>query len=55
MVVIAAAAESGTAAIATIDLNEVYAPKTPYLGVLRERLVREMQDEIPLKRPGFVQ
>jgi len=52
---VAAATQQGTAAIATIDLNQGYATKNPYLGIIRERIVRELHTEIPVKRPGFVQ
>ncbi len=49
---VAIATEQGTAAIATIDLNRRY---ESHLGVMRERIVRELHPEIPVKRPGFVQ
>jgi predicted amidohydrolase len=51
---VAAATEQGAAAIATIDLNRRYEPNS-YLGIIRERIVRELHAEIPVKRPGFVQ
>jgi len=52
---IASAKEEGTAAIATIDLSRRYKSHLVNLGVLRERIVRELQAGIPVKRPGFVQ
>jgi predicted amidohydrolase len=52
---IASAKEEGTAAIATIDLSRRYRSHLVNLGVLRERIVRELQAGVPVKRPGFVQ
>ena len=49
----AIATENGTAAIATIDLSRRY--DQPGLGNVRERMMREMQVQVPIKRPGFVQ
>jgi predicted amidohydrolase len=49
----AAAAEDGTAAVATIDLNRRY--DQPGLGNVRQRIMREMRVDVPVKRPGFVQ
>jgi predicted amidohydrolase len=49
---IAAATTQGTAAVVTIDLNRRYESN---LGIMRERIVRELHAEIPVKRPGFVQ
>jgi predicted amidohydrolase len=52
---VASATEEGTAAIATIDLNRRYKSPLVNLGFMRERIVRELHAEIPVKRPGFVQ
>jgi predicted amidohydrolase len=52
---VASATEEGAAAIATIDLNRRYKSPLVNLGVMRERFVRELHADIPVKRPGFVQ
>ncbi len=52
---VASAKEEGAAAIATIDLNRRYKSPLVNLGVMRERIVRELHADIPVKRPGFVQ
>lgn len=51
----AASATKEGAAIATIDLNRRYKSHLENLGIMRERIVRELHAEIPLRRPGFVQ
>ena len=37
------------------SVSRRYKSSSPNLGVMRERIVRELHAEIPLKRPGFVQ
>jgi hypothetical protein len=39
--------------VATVDLNRRY--DQPGLGNVRERMMREMRVDVPVKRPGFVQ
>jgi predicted amidohydrolase len=52
---VASATNEGTAAIATIDLSRRYKSHLENLGIMRERIVRELHAEVPVKRPGFVQ
>jgi predicted amidohydrolase len=44
--------QQGTAAVATIDLNRRY--NWNYLGNMRERFMKELRLDVPMKRPGFV-
>ncbi len=49
----AIATEGGTVAMATIDLNQRYS--WPGLGVMRERIPKELRLDVPMPRPGFVE
>jgi predicted amidohydrolase len=49
----AAATKQGTAAVATVDLNRRY--EWLYLGNMRERFMKELRVDVPVKRPGFTQ
>jgi predicted amidohydrolase len=49
---VASATKQGSAVVATLDLNRRYQSN---LGIMRERIVRELHAEIPVKRRGFVQ
>jgi predicted amidohydrolase len=48
----ASATQQGTAAIATIDLNRRYIWRGN-LGAMRERFMKELRLDIPIRRPGF--
>ncbi|MFN7993104.1 MAG: carbon-nitrogen hydrolase family protein [Bryobacteraceae bacterium] len=49
----AAAGRNGTVAVARIDLNRRY--DDPWLGNMRERFMKELRLDVPMKRPGFEQ
>jgi len=49
----AAASENGTVAVARIDLNRRY--DDAWLGNMRERFMKELRLDVPMKRPGFEQ
>ncbi len=49
---LAVATAQGTAAVATIDLSRRYVSN---LGVMRDRIVRELHADVPINLPGFVQ
>jgi len=48
---LAAAAERGQAAVATLDLNRRYADK--WLGWMRGRFMKELRLDVPVRRPGL--
>jgi hypothetical protein len=48
---VARAPQRGAAALATLDLNRRYEDK--WLGEMRERFMKELRLDIPVRRPGF--